>query len=185
MSKTKKYLTIGVMAASLAVIWFWPQESAHAQLQITPEFDAKVIHVDDGDTVVALRGSGEKEKVRLANIDAPEVQHGRCKPGQPFGQNAADALEHLVMGKQIRFACHTLDRYDRAVCDLKIGNTTASRELARQGLVWANRANPAYLRDRGVADAEREAQGKRIGLWADDSAVRPWEWRRSRWMNAC
>lgn len=185
MNSTRKFLTIGAFVGSLAVIMFWPQASAQAQRTITPEFDAKVIHVDDGDTVVALRGSGERQKVRLANIDAPEVQHGRCRPGQPFGQKATDALERLVKGKQIGFVCHTLDRYDRAVCDLKIGDTTASRELARQGLVWANRANPGYLRDRKVAEAEREAQARRIGLWADDSAVRPWEWRRSRWTNAC
>ena len=44
--------------------------------------DVKVIHVDDGDTLVVLTPDRQKLKVRLANIDAPESSHGRCRPGQ-------------------------------------------------------------------------------------------------------
>lgn len=152
---------------------------------LTKEFVAKVIHVDDGDTVVALRSDGEQVKVRLANIDAPEIQHGRCRQGQPFGQKSGEALASLVKGKTVQFSCATLDRYDRHVCDIGIDGTTASRELVRQGLAWANRSRPSYLRDRGVADAEREAQARRVGLWADNTAVKPWEWRHTVWKEGC
>lgn len=158
---------------------------AEAQRTFTPEFTARVIHVDDGDTLVAMRADGQKTKVRLANIDAPETDHGRCKPGQPFAEKSSQALKRLVHGKTVDFVCSTLDQYERHICDVRVGETTANRELARQGMAWANRARPAYLRDHGVADAEREARAGGRGLWNDPGAVAPWQWRREEWNKSC
>lgn len=158
---------------------------AKAQRTITPEFTAKVIHVADGDTVTAMRDNGEKVKVRLANIDAPESHGGQCRPGQPYAGKSKDAMKKLVLGKQVEFTCSTLDRYDRSVCDLHIDGTTANRELVRQGLAWANRSNPSFLRDRVVAAVERDAKDARLGLWSDPQSVAPWQWRREMWSGSC
>lgn len=158
---------------------------ADAQRSFTPEFNARVIHVDDGDTLVAMRADGQKTKVRLANIDAPESDHGRCRPGQPFAEKSTQALKRLVHGKTVAFVCSTLDQYERHICDVHIAETTANRELARQGLAWANRARPSYLRDERVAEAEREAQANARGLWSAPGAVAPWQWRRQEWSKAC
>ena len=156
-----------------------------AQRSFTSEFIARVIHVDDGDTLVAMPSNGQKVKVRLANVDAPEADHGRCKPGQPFAEKSTQTLKRLVHGNTVKFTCSTLDRYDRHICDVRIGETTASRELARQGMAWANRARPSYLRDDGVADAERDARSAGRGLWAVSGAVAPWQWRREEWNRSC
>lgn len=158
---------------------------AAAQREFTPEFQGRVVHVDDGDTVVVLRADGQKTKVRLANIDAPETHHGRCRPGQPFGQKSGQALKQMVLGKQLTLTCSTLDRYDRHVCDLSMGQTTANREMARMGLAWANRARASYLRDQEVVRAEQEARSQRRGFWADGRAVEPWQWRKEQWFNGC
>lgn len=158
---------------------------ADAQRTFTPEFSARVIHVDDGDTLVALRADGQKTTVRLANIDAPETDHGRCRPGQPFSEKSSQALKRLAHGKTAEFVCTTLDQYDRHICDVRLGDTTANRELVRQGLAWANRARPSYLRDAGVVEAEREAQAARRGVWSDPASVAPWQWRREEWSKAC
>lgn len=154
-----------------------------APTTLEAQFSARVIHVDDGDTVVALKADQTRVKVRLANIDAPETNHGRCRPGQPWSAQSTEALKHLVHGRTIHFTCSTLDRYDRSVCDLQLdnGKTTANRELARMGLAWANRARPSFLRDAEVAAAEGEARKHRIGLWAGPSVVPPWEWRQTEW----
>ncbi len=175
--KASRLLLVAVLAFGLA--------SLAGARDITPEFDARVIHVDDGDTLVALRLDGQKSKIRLANIDAPETSHGRCRPGQPWSEKAAGELARLVKGRTVRFTCHTLDRYDRAVCDVLVDGTTASRELARRGVVWANRASPGYLRDREVGAAEAQARAARQGLWADPNAIPPWEWRRTAWQSSC
>ena len=57
--------------------------------------------MDDGDTVTVLRADRSQSKVRLANIDAPETSHGRCKPGQPYSSQSTQLLAMLaplVMG---------------------------------------------------------------------------------------
>lgn len=158
---------------------------ASAQRTFTPEFTALVVHVDDGDTLVALRADGQKTKVRLANIDAPEKEHGRCKPGQPFSEKSSLALKQLVQGKTVSFACTTLDRFDRHICDVQTGSTTANRELVRQGLAWANRSQPSYLRDQEVVEAEMQAKSSNRGIWSDPRSVEPWIWRREAWNKTC
>ena len=163
------------------VLAFAPRLDAAPRV-LAQEFDGKVIHVDDGDTVVVLGQGYSRTKVRLANIDAPETSHGRCKPGQPYSAQSALLLKQLVLGKTVHLRCHDLDRYDRAVCDLQVGDTTANRELVRAGLAWANRADPRYLRDRSVVDAEADARTGRRGLWAEQSPTPPWIWRRTEWM---
>lgn len=173
------------IAAAFVVAVANPPLPAHAQRNFTPEFEAKVIHVDDGDTVVARQVTGDNVKVRLANIDAPETSHGRCRAGQPFSNAATVALKNLVLGETIQFKCSTLDRYGRHVCDLHLGRTTANVELAARGLAWANRARPSYLRDPNVAAAEREARAKGLGLWSNAASVPPWEWRHTKWDKGC
>jgi micrococcal nuclease len=144
-------------------------------------FLARIVNVSDGDTVVALDGQNNQVRVRLANIDAPETGHGRCKPGQPFSDKSKDYLAGMVKGKEVVLTCFDQDRYGRSICDISVGTSTASRELARAGLAWANRARPSYLRDAGVAQAEQEAMQKRVGLWGDLRAAPPWEWRKTAW----
>ena len=65
---------------------------AHAE-----EFNARVIAVMDGDTVLLLR-DGKKIKVRLANIDAPESD-------QEFGKESRQALVDRVLKKQVHSRC--------------------------------------------------------------------------------
>ena len=51
----------------------------------------KVVGVHDGDTLT-LRTEDETLKVRLSGIDTPEL-------GQPFGNNAKQALSAVAFGK--------------------------------------------------------------------------------------
>ncbi len=53
----------------------------------------KVVHVADGDTITVMK-SGQKVKVRLYGIDAPEFK-------QWYGQNAKAFTSSQVMGKQV------------------------------------------------------------------------------------
>lgn len=176
-------LTNGLQLALqvIATLVLLVPSQASAQRMFTPEFTARVVHVDDGDTVVAMLADGQKTKVRLANIDAPEAGHGRCRPGQPFAEKSTQALKSLVHGQQVRFVCTTLDHYDRHICDVHVEGTTANREMARMGMAWANRARAAYLKDQEVAEAERQARAAGRGIWGDPRSVEPWTWRRQAW----
>jgi endonuclease YncB( thermonuclease family) len=174
-----------VLSAGLAAAVGTMGIQAWATSGIRPEFKARVIHVDDGDTVVAMTEGGEKLTIRLASIDAPETIKNRCKPGQPFSQKAKDALSSMVLGKTVQFTCHDVDIYDRQVCDIQIGTTTASRELVSMGLAWANVSNKRYLRDSTLVDLESRARFAHLGLWSVTDSVAPWEWRNTAWKNTC
>lgn len=161
-------------------------EPSHAGTrQLMPQFTAKVIHVDDGDTLVVLVPGAGKLPVRLANIDAPETQKNRCKPGQPFGREAQILLAQTIKGQTAEFRCSALDRYDRHICDVFTPTgVSVSRVLVQQGLAWANRQNPAYLRDKEVGRLEEQAREQKSGLWSQ-SAVAPWVWRQTAWVDTC
>ena len=73
---------------------------------------ATVQHVADGDSVTAISDNGTKLRIRLLGIDAPEVAHNG-KPGQPFGDEARDYLDHLIGGKTIRVDAYGPDQYKR------------------------------------------------------------------------
>lgn len=150
-----------------------------------PSFQARVIHVDDGDTVVAMTGAGEKVTVRLASIDAPETFKNRCKPGQPFSQKSKDALAGMVLGKTVLFTCHDQDKYGRQVCDIPHESGTVSRELVRIGLAWANTSNKRYLRDKSLPGLQTQAILAQRGMWAASDNVPPWDWRVTAWRNTC
>lgn len=143
-----------------------------------PGDTAVVDRVLDGDTVI-LRGSAQR--VRLANIDAPEMSHGYGKPGQPFAVQATKWMERKLEGKEVTLHCPDQDRYGRRVCVLFLNGEDVNRQLVRAGLSWANTANPRYLRDKTVLDAQNEAQRDRNGLWSQPRPTPPWLWRRDCW----
>ena len=141
-----------------------------------------VERVLDGDTV-SVRG--RRERVRLANIDAPEMSHGYGKPGQPFSVQSTKWLTEQVEGKPgVSMRCVDQDRYGRSVCDLYRNGSHVNKELVRAGLAWAYTANKRYLRDRTVLDAQEEARAAHRGLWAQPKPVPPWDWRHSCWDGA-
>lgn len=142
----------------------------------------RVVDVSDGDTLTLLAGR-TRHRVRLASIDAPETGHGRRRPGQPFGQAARKALADLVAGRTLTLHCFEQDRYERDVCDVPLADgRTANRAMVEAGLAWANRQGGGkYLRDEAIADLERRARERRLGLWRQAGAVAPWDWRWQCW----
>lgn len=132
--------------------------------------------VVDGDTL-AIRG--EKVRIRLYGIDAPEGQQ-TCEDalGKRYlcGSRAADALASLI-GRNGRVTCkeEDRDRYGRIVAVCTRGRREINAELIRQG--WA--IEYKQYSDGRYADEEAEARSAKRGLWAGTFA-NPWEWRRGK-----
>ena len=131
---------------------------------------ATVERVVDGDTVV-LRGTGSgplpgrSTKVRLLEIDAPEVS------GRPecFGQEATERVEELLpRGARVRVEAdrELQDQYGRTLLYVWTDSGASVQEvLVREGAVRTVlfRPNDRYIRDlRAVEDQARTA---RRGLW--------------------
>ena len=132
------------------------------------QFDAMVIAVMDGDTVLLLR-DGKKIKVRLANIDAPESD-------QEFGTESRQALVGRVLKKQVHVNSHAMDNYGRMIAELSVDGRSVNEDMVRSGMAWEYshfHSNKHYLA------LQSDAQHAHRGLWAlADKPVPPEQWRK-------
>jgi len=148
----------------------------------------KVVKVADGDTVTILDDGGKKHRIRLAGIDAPEKD-------QSYGDTSTQGLVELVSGKTVTIEYEKRDRYKRIVgkvlvdppgevfcmaldCVKKID---AGLEQIKRGLAWHFKKyqSEQEKKDRkAYSDAEILARRNQVGLWKDNGAIPPWDWRR-------
>ncbi len=130
--------------------------------------DCKVIHVADGDTVTCLLANKQKERIRLADIDAPESK-------QAFGNQSKQLLAKMVHGQQIAVKTSGKDQYGRLIGTLYLNGQDVNYVMVRSGMAWVYKEyskNPKYYL------AQRNAQKAKLGLWRDPKPIYPSEFRR-------
>mgnify|MGYP003385395194 CR=1 FL=1 len=156
----KSILTNGLVAVLFLLATL---NAAHAE-----EFSAKVIVVMDGDTVLVLRDN-MRIKVRLAEIDAPEI-------AQAFGEKSKQSLADLVLNKQVHVDSQAVDVYGRLVALIKVGNLNVSHEQVQRGMAWASsRSN----KGKALLELQNGAKKAKLGLWAQTDPLPPREWRKA------
>lgn len=179
-----KKLAAAAAGATGAVALFNHQK-AQAKSAAGFELAGRVVHMDDGDTLILLTPGNVQERIRLASIDAPEMPHGKKRPGQPFSRAAKETLGRLLAdASAVTASCPERDRYGRAVCTVFAGKVDVNYEMVARGMAWANTARPEYIRDPRIPAAQAAAQTARRGLWAQPGQVPPWEWRKVCWEDA-
>lgn len=137
-----------------------------------------VVAVHDGDTVRVRGADARVQVVRLATIDAPELD-------QPDGVAARDALRQRVLGQTVWLEPRGRDRYGRTLAVLWLPQEGGVADVAlgavEAGWAWHYGAHaheqPVPERWR-YALAETIARQQGRGLWQRADAVPPWEWRR-------
>ncbi|WP_419421134.1 thermonuclease family protein [Legionella sp. D16C41] len=128
----------------------------------------EVVRIIDGDTLVVLIDGKLQEKVRLAEIDAPERS-------QPYGTRSRQALAALCFRKQAVLDVQKRDFYGRLLAHIQCNGVDASTEQVRTGMAWVyNR----YAHDKNLYTLQEEAKKNMVGLWADLYAFPPWLYRR-------
>jgi endonuclease YncB( thermonuclease family) len=148
--------------------WFAACAPLGARADEPERYDARVVRVFDGDTLwVQPAGGGRWRKLRLDDIDAPEI----CQAG---GLAARDALADRVLGRTVRVEQRAHDAYGRAIVRLQLGAEDLNRWLVRTGHAWAHqwRGSGPYLIEE--ADARRHARG----LFAQAAPELPRDFRR-------
>ena len=130
----------------------------------------QVVGVHDGDTITVLTAGKHQLKIRLAEIDAPELD-------QPYGGKAKQALADLVFGQVVSILPAATDRYGRTVGRVYREGQDVNLALVHAGAAWAFLK---YQTDAIFSQAETAARSAQIGLWAlqADQIMPPWEWRR-------
>lgn len=144
------------------------------------EFTCRVKEALDGDTLACF---GMQEKVRLADIDAPEIEHPG-KPAQPYGEDARRALKSMVGGKDIKVVWREKDRYDRYIGTVYVGDIDVNAQMVRGGHAWVYKQYAEPQREAFLLLLEEDA--RRVepprGLWAlpVDQQIEPWEFRKGK-----
>ena len=135
-------------------------------------YTARVVGVSDGDSITILLQSNTQQKIRLAEIDAPEK-------GQPFGERSKQALSGLVFGKTVKIVPVTTDRYGRTVAHISVEALDVNAALIEQGAAWVY---TAYSDSPLLPQLQATARANKQGLWglAEYEQIPPWEWRRGR-----
>ncbi len=131
-------------------------------------FTAQVIVISDGDSLTLRTPERRELRVRLHGIDAPEWQ-------QPGGTQSRTALASLVKGKTVKVSSVEMDPYDRLVVDLYDGTNWVNETLVAGGWAWHY---TQHSDSHALAQAERAARARRLGLWRDPHPVPPWIWRQ-------
>ena len=109
-----------------------------------------------------------KVTVRISGIDAPER-------GQFYGDVASLHLQWLISGKAVGLKLKQRDSYGRWIATAYLDGADIAEELLKEGLAWHYKEYDSNSR---YAQLEAEAKLDGRGLWCDDRAVPPWEWRR-------
>ncbi|GAB4832015.1 arginine permease [Ancistrocladus abbreviatus] len=129
--------------------------------------------VDSGYRVINIQNEevlARKYRIRLRGIDAPESS-------MPYGEEAKEELAKLVQGKCLKVLVYGEDRYGRSVGDVYCNNIFVQELMLKKGLAWHY---TAYDHRMELANWEKEARAKRVGLWASSNPEEPWEWRKDR-----
>jgi endonuclease YncB( thermonuclease family) len=157
----------GVLALALA------GSAAAAEPARTPVLAAKVVKVNDGDSLEVQMDSGTA-RVRLSAVDTPEYD-------QPYGDKSSSALKTMLpAGTPIEIEVVTQDSFKRIVAVVwRVDGdkrTNVNETMLREGHAWAYRR---YMRDARFCDLEADARDNKRGLWAQPVSdwVYPPEWR--------
>lgn len=125
-----------------------------------------VERVVDGDTLIA-EVDGERERIRLLRIDAPEVARDG-EPGECLGDAATAALEALLpAGATIQLATdvEVRDRFGRLLAHVWVDGTWVNGTMLDTGYADVLTIPPNVAHDDEVRAAAAAARRDEVGLW--------------------
>jgi len=144
-------------------LWFTAASS------MTGPLTGQVVAVHDGDTLTVQSGDS-LYKVRLSDVDAPEM-------GQVFGKQARDFTKNMALGRRVQVNIALTDVHDRRVGEVIVEDGwVLNEELVHAGLAWHYRVSP--IRNDRLQRLEHYAFTKKLGLWVEQEPLPPWEFRR-------
>lgn len=129
---------LGIVAALLAL-------TVGAALVRADTLAGTVQHVVDGDTFAAGLAGQPGVRVRISDIDAPEL-HGRCITEIEMAERARDRLRALIGGRRVLLVIHARDhdRYGRLLAEVWVDGIPVGPQLVKEGLArpWTGRRMP-------------------------------------------
>jgi endonuclease YncB( thermonuclease family) len=143
--------------------------AAAADALAADPISGKVVAVGDGDSLTFVDDAGNKRRVRLAQIDAPEYK-------QPYGAASRKSLAAICLKKPATVESVEADSYGRVIGKVTCAGVDANVEQVRRGMAWVVARNT--LPNSPLPEMEANARLRGLGLWAGDKPEPPWEWRK-------
>ena len=149
-----------------------------ASAQTSRHYEVVSGSIYDGDTFRVTDGRQEI-KVRLCGVDSPEKD-------QALGIEARDHLRGLIArGKgQITLVETDTDRYGRTIAEAFIPTGNGDEEIYLNGQMVTDGMAYVYPQYVGscpngsvIETAEAAARREAIGVWANPTAQKPWDYR--------
>ncbi|STZ76447.1 thermonuclease family protein [Bergeriella denitrificans] len=169
----------GVLTDLMSAAGIGQQEAASERRNAAKQstYSGRVTRVSDGDTLQVTDQHGRKHKIRMAYIDAPELQ-------QSYGARSRDNLKAAADGAKVKVRVFDIDRYNREVAQVSKGATDLNLMQIRDGAAWhytsyakKQQSKTAYA---DYAAAQTQAQKARAGLWRGKNPQAPWDYRREK-----
>ena len=82
----------------------------------------------------------------------------------------------MCLQKKAKIKPQTKDRYGRTVARVICDGGYANEEQIKRGMAWVY---DKYVRDQNLYFVQDKARASKIGLWADNKPIKPWEYRRA------
>lgn len=130
--------------------------------------DGKVTRIIDGDSILVTDSKSVEYEVQLEGIDAPEIK-------QDFGKESTEGLSKLLKDKTVRITWKSKDNFERPLAQIYDGDKHINMEMIKSGMAWHFKR---YNKDEELANAETAAKEAKKGLWAKESPVAPWDYRK-------
>jgi endonuclease YncB( thermonuclease family) len=128
--------------------------------------EVKLINVIDGDTITVMDSKNETLKIRIIDIDCPEIS-------QPFGIEAKNFTTSKLTYSDVKISIKGKDKYYRTLAEVYYGDISIAEELAKEGLAWSyNTSNQKVLQ------YEKEAKAAMKNIWSVYNPEPPWEYRK-------
>lgn len=131
--------------------------------------NGKVIKIKDGDTIVIIDSLNIQTTIRLAEVDCPESS-------QPFGKQAKKYTSDEVGLKNVTYEIIGKDRYNRIIAKVFYDGKYLSKEIIKNGYGWHYKQ---YSTSKELAELERIAKEKKLGLWIDKKPIEPCIYRQN------
>ena len=147
--------------------WLWLALFLAAEPAAGETISGAVTAVIDGDTLTVVDDAKKRHRIRLAGIDAPQAK-------QPFGLSSARSLARLCYKKTAKVESRAKE-LGFLVGEVTCDGVEVNAEQVRRGMAWVSprQTGPGSA----LYELEAYARLRKVGLWADDQAIPPWEWR--------
>jgi micrococcal nuclease len=157
--KHARWILVVFAVFSLMGFRHWAGESCSHT--VTRVIDGDTIRIDDG------------RKVRLAGVDAPEVDSPYSRE-EPCGPQSRAYLKALIEGRKVTVKAgrEPYDRYGRTLAMVYLDDVLVNGRIIRDGWARAYRRFDYPYKDLFIA-YEAEAKARGIGIWKGQGGEDP------------